>query len=352
MGPNEESEGVAGTEVEAENGSGEADLVLDIFNHLDDDETGGEDPSGSETQPAGEGEIGSADSGGEQAGGSPDGSQQVSPQGESESQTQLAQGQQQVASGADPAGSPGQQQAGAPEGGAGAGQSGAQDQQSAQQTAQQPGAPQQQPGSEGASTNVLEALRAEVDKNKDVFINALAQEVYKLDQSDMDELDAQPAVAIPKLLAKSHFNIVQNVLGTLAAQIPHVVGGVLEARKKQESLEDEFFTRWKDSGLDRSKHRQQVLQIAQAYRQLNPNATKDQMMEFVGAQAVVMLGLHKQPAVQPSGMQPQAAKPLVPQPAAFQPAGQGVPAAVTPAAQSSNPWERTFEMLGDEPDEE
>lgn len=203
-------------------------------------------------------------------------------------------------------------------------------------------APQEQPQTQQQSTPAatpqasFDQLAAEIDKSKDKFVDILAEHIYKMDDKLAEQLSVEPDKAVPKLLANAHVNIVQNVLRTVAQQIPAVVNGLLEARRVQTELEDKFYSKWPQ--LDRVKHDMTVRQLVAAYRQVNPQASTEDIMQMVGAQAILALNLTHTvvPPVQ------QAAPPV--QPSAFRSAAATSAVSPAPPQQNVNP----FAAMGDQ----
>lgn len=215
---------------------------------------------------------------------------------------------------------------------------GTQPQQQAQQVPPQQGDTQAQPGAQqptqapdafGELDRVIEAQRPKV-------IEAVAVGSYQLSQDELDGLTTEPEKVVPKLLAKVHVNAVQGVLRHVAQQMPVLLNSMLEVREINRAREETFWKQWPQ--LDRTKHGQQVLQVAQTFRQLNPNATPEQFVQHVGAQVVLMNNLHRQAAPQPQQAQPA--------PAPFRPAGVGQGGGPIPAqAAQTGGWELITQMM-------
>lgn len=210
---------------------------------------------------------------------------------------------------------------------------------------QQPvGAPQDQGTQPQAAAPVQQqqdsvaALQAEIEKNKDTYIGMLAEQVYKLDDETVEALNTEPASVIPKLLARAHVEMARNVLATVAQHVPAAVMGTLEAQRRSEETMQAFYAKWPQ--LDRAKDQATVLQIARQFRHLNPNADFETMANFVGSQAVVMLGRTGQPVTAPAPTNPT----MPARPAPFVPAGRGAPVR-GPAPKSDNPFADIADML-------
>lgn len=180
------------------------------------------------------------------------------------------------------------------------------------------------------------ALDQAIESGRSQLIDVVAQQVYQLQAEELEAINTEPEKAIPKMLARVHVNAVQGVLRHVAQQMPAMVSGLIQAQSEYRKREDEFFTAWPQ--LDRTKHRDQIMKVGQVFRQLNPNATMEDFVKQVGAQVVLMNGLHVQ--------QQNSPPPPTPQAAAFVPAGAGR-SSVPPAPPDSNPWAEMVEMMNE-----
>jgi hypothetical protein len=117
---------------------------------------------------------------------------------------------------------------------------------------------------------MFEHLEAEIAKNRGVFEKALQEQVYRLSNEEQEELRDSVEVAVPKLMARMHVNVVQNMLSTIAQQLPGVVGGLIQAKSRSREREDSFYQRWPQ--LDRGKHGETVKQLARSFMHTNPGA--------------------------------------------------------------------------------
>jgi hypothetical protein len=211
-------------------------------------------------------------------------------------------------------------------------------------TQQQPaeGAQSAQPPEQAAAgpQNALEAFNQALEQNRTAFTQVLADQVYKLSEEEMVELDTQPQVAVPKLLARAHINIAQNVLGTVAQQLPALVQGIQQANVQHKQMEDQFFGQFPQ--LDPVKDRAVVLECAKVYRAANPSADFATMAKFVGTQALIMTGKYQAPAAQAA----QPATPPISNAGRFVPAATMTPAAGIPTnGNESNPWANIAQAL-------
>ena len=162
--------------------------------------------------------------------------------------------------------------------------------------------------------------------------DTLATQHYALNQEQVDEFDADPASFIAKLSARVYMDAVTNSLTHVLQSLPQLVEHTLKQHDVVEAEEVKFFEAWPKL----STHREDVVTIAQVYRQLHPQATSDQFIRDVGAQTMVALKLTVDA---PAAAQPQPAQP--------QPF---VPAAASPPAGASPPPTNPFEQMALEED--
>lgn len=207
-----------------------------------------------------------------------------------------------------------------------------------QPQAAQPQVPVQgQPQAQGVApeANPIEALRASVEAQRESFINVAAQSYAStFTDQDIEEFQADPRAAFSKMGARLHFDIVQNTLGMVASQLPRMVTQMIVADQTNRRSADEFF----NAHPDLRAHEAAVNNIAQTYRQLNPQMPKEQFIQ--GLAALTRMQLNLAPPQQAAAPQPvQVPQPVRPQ--AFRPAGSQVPVQQGQNGQAlENPWER------------
>src|SRR5690606_22996279 len=112
-----------------------------------------------------------------------------------------------------------------------------------------------------------------------------------------------------------HVNAVQGVLRQITAGLPAMLNSMLTAREQNSQREETFWKAWPQ--LDKVQHREAVQRAALLYRQLNPNATSEELVKAVGAQVVVAYNLLQAPTT--SSPQAPVVNPAVRTP--FTPAG-------------------------------
>lgn len=188
-------------------------------------------------------------------------------------------------------------------------------------------------GAAVGGTEFIDQVRSKLNEGREIYTKALSESVYKMTEEEAQEVLTSPEKVLPQLAARVHLEVVQNVLGTMAQTMPGVISGLLQAQKQNTEVMDQFFQKWPQ--LDRVKDKATVYEVAKVYRQLNPQATMEEMFQAVGATAVVKLG--KLPAAaQAAPAQPAKAP-------AYTPA-RNAPTVMQPT-QTMNPWEAMAEVF-------
>lgn len=195
----------------------------------------------------------------------------------------------------------------------------------------QPQAPMAPPLSPGEPGRLAEALQA----NEAALIESVAQR-YALSNEEREALETDVVGTVPKLLAKLHVRVMTNVLNQMAQSIPHMIERQMRVSSANAANADKFYSRWPD--IKKDAHGETVMRLGALYRQMNPNASMEQMIEELGP--LVMLQAKITPAARPiqtnGHAAPSVGAPRAPQPSPFVPAGGGV--ASIPQQTEPNPW--------------
>lgn len=146
------------------------------------------------------------------------------------------------------------------------------------------------------------------------------QETYFVTDEDAQELLLEPQKVLPKLAANMHMQVMQEVHQMMQQVLPRQIQAVQSSISAETEAKNAMFSRW--PGL--KEHEAQVLQIGKMFRALNPNASKEEALERIGAMTYQALGMEIPPAPNAAPPAPAPARP-----APFRPAGttsQSVPA--------------------------
>ncbi|MAH46432.1 hypothetical protein CMI37_11410 [Candidatus Pacearchaeota archaeon] len=201
--------------------------------------------------------------------------------------------------------------------------------------------PATEPVAEPAPVQITrEELQARHDVWRKESEELLATQHYVLDDATAEELDTNPREAVPRLLAKVELDAVTASVSHMMQILPNLIETTLAARKGADSDEEAFFAQW--PLLNADEHRDTIYNLAATYRQVNPNASKADFNQNVGAQAIVALGLLE--AFQSNGGASTEVKPEEAKTKPFKPGGAGRPGA-DPASRDTNAFSQMVTEL-------
>lgn len=170
---------------------------------------------------------------------------------------------------------------------------------------------------------------------------------YQLPKEVLDQLETDEVAALPKLLpalaAKVHQAVLGAALTEVSRYIPQAIAQFNQVNQLETAAKNVFYERWPDL----KEHESMVLQAGQIYRQMNPNATREQALEGVGAMVYAAMGkpaVGVTPAAAPASAAPAAPSPVrTPATAGFRPAGTGGGAAPLTPPKGGNEYENLAE---------
>ena len=202
-------------------------------------------------------------------------------------------------------------------------------------------AAEEKPGEEKPPEPVVptitpEEAAAQRAKQRDELVNQLTNDAYAMTEDEARDFNEDPAKALPQLAAKLHAEVLEQTVQGIMSFIPGVVQSVIANTSTQSKNESAFFDAWPQL----KGHEGAVGQIAQVYRQMNPDKPMAEMIKEVGAHAMISLKL----PLEGRADAPAAEIPPAPPP----PAPPGGGPAPTPTRKSDNP----FDTLVDEFEEE
>jgi hypothetical protein len=179
------------------------------------------------------------------------------------------------------------------------------------------------------------ATPEQIAEAKEKAIDELAQR-YTLSDEEADDMVRNPEKAYPRFAAKLFVDVFEAVTTSLHKAIPQVVEQTQQQAKARTSAEESFYAA--NPLLDRTKHAETVNQFANMYVQMNPKATREQMIKDVGVQAMGSLGINPLTAQQQQQEQTPAMRPHVP-------AGAGHVTAQPVAPKQDNVWAQMADEL-------
>lgn len=166
------------------------------------------------------------------------------------------------------------------------------------------------------------------------------EKAYALTEEQAEALTENLQTELPKLMARVHYNAQMSAYTGVMTQIPVIVEQMMEQSRSIQAAEDRFFGRW--PSLKKPEYQSQIMTTLQAYRNANPKATPEDVIEKAGVMAMITLGLDPNEGTA-AAAQPQAAQP---HPSASRPAGVHGSGAARPAERGAvGFWEGLAEEI-------
>lgn len=161
---------------------------------------------------------------------------------------------------------------------------------------------------------------------------------YGFTEEEVSALQTEPEKVLPKLAGKLFVDVYESVLQTVWAQMPSVLNTFTEHRSDAQKAEDAFYEAYPQ--LNKPEYKPEIYRIGAMYRQMYPQATKEQFIRDVGTQGLIRFNLHTTPPAAPT-----TTPPFTPAaPGGAPPAAPGKKASVNPFEQMSKEFE---ELDGD-----
>lgn len=135
-----------------------------------------------------------------------------------------------------------------------------------------------------AQTPTPEDLQAQREQAR-----AELAERFKLSDEQAEALLMNPNDVLPQLAADVFLDVYDQVVGAIQAKLPDVVSGILEQQRALNEERKSFFNEWPE--LAKPEYQPVIQRIKEAYWQMNPNASREQALKEIGAQAWVALRL-------------------------------------------------------------
>lgn len=191
------------------------------------------------------------------------------------------------------------------------------------------------PSSASFSLDDPDSIASVLDRETEAMTAHLAQTMFALSEKDRQALEDDALAVLPSLLAKGVVEGQKLAMRSIAKIVPAMITKQITGMRSSIQSENEFFTRWPQ--IDRAANVELVKRFAIALRQTNPQMTKAQMIDEVGAMVCGALKVPTQVAAAvPGAHVPVAANGAHRVVTPFVPAGGG--GAVPQGAPSNDPW--------------
>jgi hypothetical protein len=156
---------------------------------------------------------------------------------------------------------------------------------------------------------------------------------YQLDDETADQFLTDPAVALPKLAAQLHVNILSQVMQLMQNSLPQQITQVQEMAVRRQAIETQFATAWPDLDLAKPDIAEVVTEASKLAKQRYPKADMPELIHKTGLLAHALLGTVSTGQPKAEAIAPKAS----PQPVSLSPARQApVPAKAAPKSDWDN----------------
>lgn len=109
--------------------------------------------------------------------------------------------------------------------------------------------------------------------------------MYAVDAELAEQLQTEPELVLPKLMAKLHLNVQRSLVDGMQQLLPRMVTQTQQATARETQTVNAFYEQFPEL----KPHHAKVLEIGKTYRQLNPKATPKEAMKAIGLLAAQML---------------------------------------------------------------
>lgn len=160
----------------------------------------------------------------------------------------------------------------------------------------------------------------DMEKARGEALKHLESTLYNLDDETRKKLVTEPDQVIPQLAAQLHLNVMEQVFKTVQPLVQNLLGAQLQQRDAAQKAERAFFQRY--PALE--KYPQDVMKALTTIKQMNPNATPDQIISEGAALAAFNIQQRLRRQGQQPNQQQQQGRPAPQQPqrrAPYSPAG-------------------------------
>lgn len=121
------------------------------------------------------------------------------------------------------------------------------------------------------------------------------EEMYKLSDQEVQDIQTNPGTAFPQMAAKLHYNVTMALQAAMHQYLPHLIQGQMAQVQARQKDETAFYTRWpalKEAVTKDPKVEATINESFKAFRVANPKATIQDMIEKGGLLAMLTLGLN------------------------------------------------------------
>lgn len=115
------------------------------------------------------------------------------------------------------------------------------------------------------------------------------EKLYTVDEADIPQLVADPEKVLPKMLAKAHMAVMDQVADYVAKVFPQMLENVQQTQTRIASTVESFYKEWPE--LNKPEYAETVSRTLSAYRQANRDAKAEDVIREGGLAALIGLRL-------------------------------------------------------------
>lgn len=125
------------------------------------------------------------------------------------------------------------------------------------------------------------------EKQRQEAMDYLAKNYYALGEDVDKRLEEEPRSVLSELAGRLHVEIYDSMMHTMQQMLPQFIQAQVKQMQNVDSFQSKFYSSWENL----KGHEDTVEKVLQYARQINPNATEDQLIEDAGMMATVALKL-------------------------------------------------------------
>lgn len=175
-------------------------------------------------------------------------------------------------------------------------------------------------------------ITRQIQEQRGRFLTDL-ENMYRIPEVEAPQLVAEPETVIPKLLARAHMAVMDQVADYMNKVLPQMMENVQQSKANVETTVGSFYKEWPE--LNKPEYTETVARSLAAYRSANPTAKPEDVIREGGLTALIGLRLPLPDRIMKAH---NADAPPVSASATFVPATAGSAPKAPPATPSNNPF--------------
>lgn len=128
----------------------------------------------------------------------------------------------------------------------------------------------------------------QLEEARNQYIDSIADK-FSISDEEADQLRTEPEKVLPRLLAKTHTQALEQAVAIMRQNLPTLVGSQLSQQSTAKEIEQKFYGKYPE--LNSKKAEKVTERMAKAYRSANPDADLDEVMDNVALMSWKKLGL-------------------------------------------------------------